>query len=61
MEKANVDKFTALKSLVSSLSNTSPECLLDQIDSYQTSHLLFCSALLHGFLIAVRQEVNMDL
>ena len=28
--KAYVDKLTALKSLVLSLSNTSPECLLDQ-------------------------------
>ena len=28
--KAYVDKLTAFKSLVLSLSNTSPECLLDQ-------------------------------
>ena len=57
MEKAYVDKLTALKSLVLSLSNTSPECLLDQNRFLST----FSQCFIILFLIAIRQEVNMDL
>ena len=61
MEKAYVDKQTALKSLVLSLSNTSPECLLDQNRFLSDYSLTFSQCFITWFLIAVRQEVNKDL
>ena len=61
MGKSYVDKLVALKSLVLSLSNISPEFFIDRNRFLSDQSLTFLQYLITCFVIAVRQEVNKDL